>query len=75
MKQPVRRPRAAALAAAPQPLEEIREEAERDYILSVLQLTKGDRARTARLLGISRKTLWKKMKHLGLRYGSDVTEG
>jgi len=75
MRQPVRRPRAAALAAAPQPLEEVREEAERDYIRSVLQLTNGNRVRAARLLGISRKTLWKKMKHLGLRYGSHVTEG
>jgi DNA-binding NtrC family response regulator len=44
----------------------VREEAERNYILSILNLTKGHRAEAARLLGISRKTLWKKLKQLGL---------
>ena len=58
-----------------QPLEKVREEAERQHILSILRLTSGNRAHAARLLGISRKTLWKKMKHLGARYPSDVTEG
>lgn len=47
------------------PLSLVREEAEREHILSVLQRTKGNRARTARILGISRKTLWKKLKRLG----------
>ena len=51
---------------AGQPLERVREEAERKYILSILNLTKGHRAEAARLLGISRKTLWKKLKQLGL---------
>ena len=53
-------------ASADHPLERVREEAERKYILSILDLTKGRRAEAARLLGISRKTLWKKLKRLGL---------
>jgi DNA-binding NtrC family response regulator len=48
------------------PLEKVREEAEREHILSVLQLTDGKRGEAAHILGISRKTLWKKLKHLGL---------
>ena len=65
----------AAPWAEGQPLEKVREEAERQHILSILRLTSGNRAQAARLLGISRKTLWKKMKRLGARYPSDVTEG
>jgi DNA-binding NtrC family response regulator len=64
----------AARWAEGQPLEKVREEAERQHILSILRLTNGNRAQAARLLGISRKTLWKKMKHLGTRYPSEVTE-
>ncbi len=56
------------------PLGKVREEAERGHILSVLQLTEGKRAQAARILGISRKTLWKKLKHLGLSWPSDVTQ-
>ena len=56
------------------PLGKVREEAEREHILSVLQLTDGKRAEAARILGISRKTLWKKLKHLGLSWPSGVTE-
>ncbi len=48
------------------PLGKVREEAEREHILSVLRLTEGHRARAARILGISRKTLWKKLKRLGI---------
>ena len=51
---------------ADHPLDRVREVAERNYILSILNLTKGRRAEAARLLGISRKTLWKKLKRLGL---------
>ena len=51
---------------ADQPLERVREEAERKHILFILNLTKGRRAQAARMLGISRKTLWKKLKRLGL---------
>ena len=65
----------AAPWAEGQSLEKVREDAERQHILSILRLTNGNRAQAARLLGISRKTLWKKMKRLGARYPSDVTEG
>ncbi|HTU03667.1 MAG TPA: helix-turn-helix domain-containing protein [Candidatus Sulfotelmatobacter sp.] len=47
-------------------LETVREQAERAHISSVLRLTEGNRTETARLLGISRKTLWKKLKQLGV---------
>jgi DNA-binding NtrC family response regulator len=49
-----------------QPLGKVREEAEREHILSILKLTEGRRGRAAQILGISRKTLWKKLKHLGV---------
>lgn len=55
------------------PLGAVREEAEREHILAVLRLVSGKRAQAARILRISRKTLWKKLKHLGLR-PPDVTE-
>ena len=56
-------------------LGKVREEAEREHILSVLHLTEGHRAQAARILGISRKTLWKKMRRLGIARspGSNVT--
>jgi len=37
-------------------------EIERQYILKVLQSTDFNKDKTARLLGISRKTLWLKLK-------------
>jgi DNA-binding NtrC family response regulator len=55
------------------PLEEVREETEREHILSVLRLVSGNRAQAAGILGISRKTLWKKLKRLGPSSG-DVTK-
>jgi DNA-binding NtrC family response regulator len=42
-------------------LQEIIAEAEKDHIVRVLQLTKGNRSRAAEILGISRKTLWEKI--------------
>jgi DNA-binding NtrC family response regulator len=42
------------------------QEAERQYLEGVLQSVGGERKRAAEILGISRKTLWKKMKMLGL---------
>ncbi len=56
-----------------QPLDEVRDEAERRHIVFVLGLAHGNRADAARILGISRKTLWKKLKRLGL-HPPDVTE-
>jgi DNA-binding NtrC family response regulator len=41
-------------------------EAERRYLQEVLQSVGGQRKRAAQILGISRKTLWKKLKTLGL---------
>jgi DNA-binding NtrC family response regulator len=41
-------------------------EAERRYLQEVLQSVGGQRKRAAEILGISRKTLWKKLKQLGL---------
>jgi DNA-binding NtrC family response regulator len=57
-----------------QPLGKVREEAERAHILSVLRITDGNRGRAARILGVSRKTLWKKLKHLGVSWPPDATE-
>ncbi len=58
-------------------LGKVREEAERDHILSVLKLTEWRRVQAARILGISRKTLWKKLKRLGIARPpvQDVTGG
>ncbi|MDK9708238.1 MAG: sigma-54 dependent transcriptional regulator [Desulforhopalus sp.] len=43
-------------------------DAEKDHIIKVLQLTKGNRSRAAEILGVSRKTLWEKINlhHLDL---------
>ena len=57
-----------------QPLGKVREQAERVHIISVLQLTEGNRVQAARILGISRKTLWKKLKQLGVSWPLDATE-
>lgn len=47
-------------------LEQAREDAERRHIARILKLTGNEMAQTARLLGISRTTLWEKMRRLGL---------
>ncbi|HSB72116.1 MAG TPA: helix-turn-helix domain-containing protein [Candidatus Methylomirabilis sp.] len=65
------RPGPGSLARSPfrgqeRSLGKVREEAEKEYILSVLKLTEGRRGQAAQILGISRKTLWKKLKHLGV---------
>lgn len=49
-----------------QSLEEARDDAERRHIARVLQRTGNEIAQTAKLLGISRTTLWEKMRRLGL---------
>jgi DNA-binding NtrC family response regulator len=56
------------------PLRTVREEAERRHILATLRLAKGNRAQAARMLGISRKTLWKSLKRLGVTAPARVTE-
>ena len=47
-------------------LQEVREAAERDYILRKLDETSGNVTRTAELLGLERSNLYRKMKTLGI---------
>ena len=48
------------------PIHQAVERAEADAILAALSATQGRRAEAADLLGISRKTLWEKIKGLGI---------
>jgi DNA-binding NtrC family response regulator len=57
-------PEAAGVSA--QPLTEAIRETERRYLMEVLRSVDGQKQRAAEILGISRKTLWKKIKQLGL---------
>jgi two-component system response regulator AtoC len=41
--------------------------AEKNHIMSVLKVTQGGKTRAAEILGISRKTLWKKINAYGLK--------
>lgn len=61
-------PAAATSAGAQdfQPLREVLEATERDYIQKVLEQTGGNKTKAAALLDISRKNLWEKMRDLGL---------
>lgn len=47
-------------------LQEVREAAERDYILKKLEDAKGNVTRTAEVLGLERSHLYRKMKSLGI---------
>jgi len=47
-------------------LQEVREAAEREYILKKLEETNGNISRTAELLGLERSNLYRKMKTLGI---------
>jgi two-component system nitrogen regulation response regulator NtrX len=47
-------------------LQEVREAAEREYILKKLEETNGNVTRTAELLGLERSNLYRKMKTLGV---------
>jgi two-component system nitrogen regulation response regulator NtrX len=47
-------------------LQEVREAAEREYILKKLEDTNGNVTRTAELLGLERSNLYRKMKTLGI---------
>ena len=47
-------------------LKECVEDAEKDHIRKVLKLTRGHRAQAAKLLGISRKNLWEKLRDYDL---------
>jgi DNA-binding NtrC family response regulator len=50
-------------------MSEITKEAERIYIREVLEETKWKKGKAAKILGISRKTLWEKIKSLGIKNG------
>jgi two-component system, NtrC family, nitrogen regulation response regulator NtrX len=50
-------------------LQEVREAAEREYILKKLEETHGNVTRTAELLGLERSNLYRKMKTLGIGPG------
>jgi DNA-binding NtrC family response regulator len=56
----------AAGAAPPAPRPRGRAPLEREQILAMLSLTGGNRAEAARRLGVSRVTLWKRLKALGV---------
>lgn len=43
-------------------LSEVAAEAEKEHIITILKSTKGNKTRTAEILGISRKNLWEKLK-------------
>jgi DNA-binding NtrC family response regulator len=49
-------------------LQKVTAEAEKNHIIRIVQLTKGNRSKAAEILGISRKTLWEKINadHLDL---------
>jgi DNA-binding NtrC family response regulator len=51
---------------APRSLSEVVREFEREYLCRVLKQTSGKRANAARILGISRKNLWEKLRGYGL---------
>jgi DNA-binding NtrC family response regulator len=53
---------ASANASAVRPLGDVMGEFERDYIISALERNRWRRAATAAALGVSRKTLWQKMR-------------
>jgi transcriptional regulator with PAS, ATPase and Fis domain len=61
---------AAALDGEFIPLHAMVEEAERRHIRSALERTGGSVMKTSELLGISRKTLWEKMKKLRIGNGA-----
>lgn len=57
----------------PIPLRDFLERAERAHIQRILESTKGHKAQAAALLGISRKSLWEKLKYYAM--ASDKDEG
>lgn len=49
------------------PLCDIAAEAEKEYILRILKITKGNKTKASDMLGISRKNLWEKMNMYGIQ--------
>ena len=52
-------------------LAEVSAEAEKIHIMKTLKSAKGNKTRTAELLGISRKTLWEKIKLFDIEKKTD----
>ncbi len=50
------------------PLSHVTAKAEKEHILKILRSTDGNKTRAADILGISRKTLWKKLKAFGIDF-------
>ncbi len=48
---------------------------EKQYILRVLEETKGNKTLASKVLGISRKTLWEKSRLYGFLKKEDLDEG
>jgi DNA-binding NtrC family response regulator len=61
-------------AGAVRPLHLALREFERDYVLRALRAADGKRTRTAELLGISRKTLWEKLRQEGASNGRPLVD-
>jgi DNA-binding NtrC family response regulator len=55
-------------------LSTVREQFERDYIMTVLERVKGCRTEAAKMLGLSRKALWEKCKRYGIARGKNEPE-
>ena len=53
--------------AGPVPLKQVVAASERAHIRNVLNMTGGNRTKAAAILGISRKSLWEKMKAYGMK--------
>ena len=56
------------------PLQEALREFEQEYLQGVLKVAEGKRTKAAALLGISRKTLWEKLRDTGLAAPADTVE-
>jgi DNA-binding NtrC family response regulator len=54
-----------------QPLEAAQRQFEREYLLRALREADWNKTRVAQLLGISRKTLWQKLRRLGIDAGGE----
>jgi DNA-binding NtrC family response regulator len=48
------------------PLSRVAAEAEKKYIIKILQSTQGNKTKAAEILGISRKTLWEKVREYNI---------
>lgn len=70
------RPRPAEVeAGAVRPLHAALRDFEHQYLLRALRATSGKRTRTAEMLGISRKTLWEKLRQNGAGARENFGEG